>query len=373
MRGDGFVFQRGRRWWIGYYKDRKFYREAVGTTKTAAKERLKEVHRQILGGAFLTPQERRVTVDDLLDDLVIHLEVKGAASAAKVKSHLKAVRRELGHIRAVDLNTPAMERYQLSRLSAGRKPATVNRECEAVRQAFRMASRRTPPRVTSVPYIPMLKVENARQGFLSRTEIEAILANLTDPDVCDFVEWFWWTGMRPNEIRQLTWPMFDRETWSLALDPRAAKTRKGRVIPCEGPLLVIMQRRLQARRLDCPLIFHRVSKGKRGQPVKDFSKQWKQALRAADLPSTLIPYDLRRSALRNMVRGGTDFSVAMKLSGHRTRSTFDRYNITDEQDLRTAVARTAQYVEKLPSERKVLSFDHRTLTKRSQSARSRKG
>jgi hypothetical protein len=23
-------------------------------------------------------------------------------------------------------------------------------------------------------------------------------------DVLDFVEWFWWTGMRPGEARQLT-------------------------------------------------------------------------------------------------------------------------------------------------------------------------
>jgi len=265
-----------------------------------------------------------------------------------------------------------MERYQQYRLSAGRMPATVNRECEALRQAFRMAARRTPPRVTHMPHIPMLKVENARQGFLSRAEFEGLVVNLSDPDVRDFIEWFWWTGMRPNEIRQLTWPMFDSETWSLNLDPRAAKTRKGRVIPCEGPLQVIMQRRLQARRLDCPLVFHRVSKGRPGQPVKDFSKQWRAALCAAGLPKDLIPYDLRRSALRNMVRGGTDLNVAMKLSGHRTRSTFDRYNITDEQDLRAAITRTALYVAKLPGDRKVLKFGARLRTERAQFSNSGK-
>ncbi len=85
------------------------------------------------------------------------------------------------------------------------------------------------------------------------------MRHLIDPGVRDFVEWFWWTGMRPNEIRQLSWAMLDRETWTLNLDPRADKIRRGRVIAIEGPLRKIIERRLSARRLDCPLIFHRVS------------------------------------------------------------------------------------------------------------------
>jgi len=203
-----------------------------------------------------------------------------------------------------------------------------------------------------VPYISLLKVENARQGFLSRADFAGLLAALPNADVRDFVEWFWWTGMRPGEIRQLTWAMLDRETWVLHLDPRAAKIGKGRAIPVEGPLRQIIDRRLERRRLDTPLIFHRVSRGRRGRPVQDLRFMWRAALKRAGLPPGLRPYDLRRSALRNMIRAGTDIAVAMKISGHTTRSTFDRYNIVDEEDVRAAVARTAAYVESLPRERK---------------------
>jgi integrase len=199
----------------------------------------------------------------------------------------------------------------------------------------------------------MLTVENARQGFLQRADFEALVANLADPDVRDFVSFFWWTGMRPGEIRQLTWEMFDRETWTLNLDPKAAKTRKGRVIAVVGPLLTILERGITRRRLDCRLIFHRVSRGGPGQPVRDFSKQWKAALVAAQLPPGLLPYDLRRSALRNMIRGGTHETVAMKISGHRTRSTFDRYNIASADDISAAITRTATYVATLTTERNV--------------------
>jgi integrase len=86
-----------------------------------------------------------------------------------------------------------------------------------------------------------------------------------------------------------------------------------------------------------PFVFARTI-SRIGQPPATLDYGWKRACRMAGLPGR-IPHDLRRSAVRNLVRAGIPERVAMSMTGHKTRSVFERYNIVSGGDLKDAAKR----------------------------------
>ena len=93
-------------------------------------------------------------------------------------------------------------------------------------------------------------------------------------------------------------------------------------------------------------VFHRGD----GNQVVDYRKRWATAAKAAHVTDRLF-HDFRRTAVRNMVRAGVPQTVAMRISGHKTASMFQRYDVTSTADQLEAVKKTAAYLAGQPKTR----------------------
>jgi integrase len=176
-----------------------------------------------------------------------------------------------------------------------------------------------------------------RQGFLKADEYERLLAELPENLQALFV-CAYNIGTRLNEIRKLEWKEVDLEAGVLYLPPIRNKNKVGRRVPFMGDMEIYLKRQRERCPENHPYVFF----GRLLRPVSDHLNGWREACERAGV-SGLLFHDLRRTAVRDMKRARVEDSVAMKISGHLTKSMFERYNIVDEDDLKDAAERVNEY------------------------------
>ncbi len=332
----GSVFQRGNVWWIKYYRDGKPYRESSHSEKkTVAEKLLKLREGSIAQGTFQGLQVERTTLNELLEDTISEYRLMERKSLVRLESSVNHLKEFFGDARACRVTTNSVQQYILTRREAGAKNGTINRELSALHRAFIIGSRHTPPKVMMVPHIPKLKESNARTGFFEFDEyvkLRDALPSYARPLLIAAYH----TGMRRGELLDLQWPQVDIWAHRIVQEPGSTKNGEGRVVYMYGELFdtILAQKKIRdAKDPECPYVFynHEMS-----EPLsKSLRSVWERALKQTKLEGRLF-HDLRRTAVRNMVRSGVSEVVAMRISGHKTRSVFDRYNITSEDDIRLA-------------------------------------
>lgn len=221
----------------------------------------------------------------------------------------------------------------------------------------------------------------ARKGFLDRAHYQSLSAALP-AHLRDIATFAYFTGMRQGELEALRWERVNFDEEMIRLEADETKNEESRYLPYGAipELAEIIERRSKNRATE--LVFTRPD----GSSLGCYRKAWNRACIKASLGRMcwkckkchrltevakqpwppeyppkeeppvcecgttchwhyegLIFHDLRRTGVRNLRRAGVPESVAMKISGHKTREVFERYNIKDQRDIIEAMEKLARH------------------------------
>jgi integrase len=308
-----------------------------------AQKKLAKREGEIADGKMPGIQFEKVSFDQLAEDFLREYKINRKKSLIRAERSVNHLKESFEGDRVVDITTPRINNHILKRIEEGAKNATINRELSALKRMLNLGAKQTPPLVNRVPHIPMLKENNVRKGFFEHDQFLALRDHLPEY-LKGFVTFAYKTGWRISEISELTWQQLDREQGIVRIEAGETKNDEARTVYMDEELKEIVKQQWEARKKAKKLLAYVFLNLNGTGKIKDFRRAWKNACEKSGIGEKLF-HDLRRTAVRNMIRSGIPERVAMMISGHKTRSVFDRYNIVNDADLKLASEKYQKYLD----------------------------
>jgi integrase len=354
-RGEGGLIKiRGCRFWYA-----QFYREGRQTrvsTKTEVKEEAKKTLRRLMGdterGIVPEVEMRKTRYADLRAALLQNYVERGnkslqtMADGSETIWGLKQLDEHFGYkakngepekpgVPLPQITTDAAREFARKRLDDGVSNDTVNGSLRLLRRMLILAHE--DKKIQIVPKIRLLKGNPARKGFLAKEQFNSLVSFLP-AKLKPLITFLYFCGVRLGEAEQIDWSQIDLKAALIRLEEDQTKNSEARTIPLPD-VLVKMLSKIEPKE---GTVFD----------TTNLRKAWQKACVAAGLGTFtevdekadkrytgLIIHDLRRSAIKNLMKAGVNEKVAMKISGHKTRDVFDRYHIVDTEDVVEAMRR----------------------------------
>jgi integrase len=353
----------GKVWWAKYYANGVPVRESTRTKKESEARRfLKTREGRTASGEPIHPRIDRIQYEEVADDLRTFYTTSGGRDVKECEflfSHLAGFFRTK---RIAGIGPTDITRHVAKRREEGAANASINRELSLLSRMLRLAYENG--KLLRMPIIRRLKEAEPRAGFFERNQFVAVKQHLPpDLQVAISIEYVY--GWRcQSEVLTLQKSQVDMNACTIRLEPGTTKNEDGRLVYLTPELWQLLQMQLERVRIlesdlgrSVPHLFPHLRGRFKGKPIRDFRRTWKTAClnamldglegeerdrRRADLLANpkgllrMLRHDFRRTAVRNMVNRGVPERVAMKITGHKTRSVFDRYHIVTPADLQEA-------------------------------------
>lgn len=364
-RGTGSVYQNkgSSIWCIKFYDRGRPVRESSHSTdRDVAEKLLRRRLAEVMVDAYVPRQNLKT--DALIQDVFADYRVNGRKSNAEARWRLHLAE-YFSRMKACDVKTDRIQCYTQHRLGQGAERATVNRELALLKHALRLAFKAG--KLKTLPFIPMLKEDNIRRGFLevdgyARLAIECAKVGLWLRGLLECAYSF---GFRLGELRSMRVRQVNLLTGTLSLE--TSKNGEPREVFMTTAVRELITALVMGKKPD-QFVFTRD-----GAPIGDFRKTWANVCTAAEVGNFhcpncdeviavdseeapyrhcrrewgrsdlkyrgLIFHDLRRCAVRGLMRAGIPQKTAMATTGHVTVSVFNRYHIIAPADLQNATAK----------------------------------
>lgn len=365
-RGTGGLIKiQGCRFWYAQIYDKNGKQRRV-STRTEVKQKAQGVLRTLLTdkdrGLQFVGDLKKIRYGDLRAALLQNYVERGnkslqvTADGTETIWGLKALDDFFDYAPATDgkpekpglpvirMTTDAAREFAKRRLKEGAANGTVNGSLALLRRMLSLAHE--DGKIQVKPKIHLLKAGAPRKGFLPRAQFESLLSHIPT-NLKPLITFLYYCGVRLGEARQIEWSQVNLGEALIRLEGEQTKNSEPRTVPLPDVLVKLLE----------PL--------PREGAVFDATnlrKAWHKACVAAGLGTStkvegkqdpryngLIIHDLRRSAIKNLMKAGVSEKVAMSISGHKTRDVFDRYHIVDTEDVVEAMRRVQQITPTAPT------------------------
>jgi integrase len=335
-------------YWIDYYfPSGKRKREPVGNSikdaqAAAGKKKIQKKENRL----FDILPESKMTFAELTKWYLKLEKVKSLASYDIIQVYLRKFNSLFGDMVLSRIQPSDLESLIETRKKEGCADATIDHEIGAARTMIFKAFDNDKVGADTVKKFSKIKKlnkgnANARDRIISKAEFAAMLKD-APLHLRHILTMAYHTGMRKGEILNLTWDKVNTKKGFIYLEAADTKDKEKRTIPISKELRATLKNIPKAVHDQHVFLY-------KGKPITDLRTGLREACKAAGVSygrfkkRGFVFHDLRHTFNTNMRKAGVQESVIMRITGHSTRSMFDRYNTIDEGDLREASDRMKVY------------------------------